>query len=154
MAPVRAGPLYTSDQKPLVPAALQSPRTLSLPGDRASAFDWAKISRPRYREEQTGRIWFISGLNLRPSPQSGQMMETQKDRKVLAAVCPNQMGRRRRRAAVSVLTCLLKQDVCDLVLNVLFHLQHKVLEPRSSSPVSVRLGLPGVLKQGELRASP
>lgn len=106
MAPLRAGPLYTSDQKPLVPAALESPRTLSLPGDRAGAFDWAERSRPRYGEEQTGRIWFISGLTLRPSPQSGRTMETQTDRKVLAAVCPNQMGRRRRRAAVSAPPCL------------------------------------------------
>lgn len=79
------------------------------------------------------------------------MMETQRDRKVLAAVCPNQMGRRRRRAAVSIPACLYKQDGCDLVLNILFCLQPKVLGPRSSSPL--RLGLPCVLKQGELRPS-
>lgn len=81
------------------------------------------------------------------------MMEPQRDRKVLAAVCPNQMGRRRRRAAVSVQTRLCKHDARDLVLNVLFCLQRKVLGPRSSSPVTVRLGLPCALKQGELRAS-
>lgn len=72
---------------------------------------------------------------------------------MLAAVCPNQIGRRRRAAAVSVPTCLYTHDFCDMVLNVLFFLQHKVLGPRSSSPVAVRLGLPCVLKQGELRAS-
>lgn len=89
--------------------------------------------------------------------QSCKVMETHRDRKVLAAVCPNQISRRRRRAAVSSPSFLYIHTHADthvvaLVLNVLFCHQHKVVGPRSSSPVTVRMGLPCALKQGELRA--
>ncbi|XP_051278176.1 multicilin [Dicentrarchus labrax] len=54
-------------------------------------------------------------------------MKMHRDRKVFGAICPNQMGQEERRAAVS------KKD--------------KVLVPRSSSPLTVYVGLPCIIEQ-------
>lgn len=82
-------------------------------------------------------------------------MEMRGDTKAFGAVCPNLMGQQGRRTAaskqarnISLYNSSESVVVSGVADGSFLNLQDKVLGPRSSSPVTVYVELPCILKQG------
>lgn len=146
LAPLRAAPLFH------FPPTISSPRTPSLPGDRRSAFDWAKRGKPRHRGTETGRMSTIYQPQIKScrwltgsSAPEADGDATSQER------CPNNGPARAERSCKQSRVFLFNKCSSSSIMILSVFLQEKLPVPRSSSPVSVYIDFPCIIDQGSLR---